>query len=266
MSSKERGDARCLSEYIRFGDTESVIIPEIDIEAFKESNQYYTLIIDRTQYIAGAVNGQMVENPCYGWTYVYNPQTSKYELYSFRSEQFRTEIAAKSVLAGVSQYIVRDSNKFNYQLGETDTTYSNVVAVQPSVDIEFKFKDDASGGKQATYKLKEGESILFSRPSLIEETQYGSYVRYYYKGTAIPSKADYELKGSDKLVLYYKLNDTDSFYTTAVFKSGTIICPSFSLEPTSDISDPGIAPASLPESIPMTNAQNTISIKKINKT
>jgi len=168
MDSKERGNYKNLSHYLAYGDANSIATPMIDLEAFKENKQFYQYIIDNTKTYTDSANIEH-ENEAYGWTYYYNTQTNRYELYSTKRVEFRKEIIAKSVLAGVSPFIVRDSSKFNYQVNEKDKEYQKVVAVKPVVDMAFKFTDEQSG-KTATYKLQDGESILFYRPSLIEDT------------------------------------------------------------------------------------------------
>ena len=214
--------ANCLSEYLQQQNG------GIDNEAFKVGKQYYLYIIDNTEYLDFE---ETVKNPRFGWMYKYSATENTYRLYSRRREQFRKEIIAKNILCGVTPYMNRDKDGYNYQINEKDTTYKNVEKVFPTSDIIFDFQDENSNGHtQATYELKDGESIVFSRPSLIEVAQYGSYVRYYYKGSTVNPNTEHTLKAGELLTLYYKANEGDALYTTIRLAEGKIIKPTFKLE------------------------------------
>lgn len=164
--------------------------------------------------------------------YVYDVASGAFNLYSDKRSQFRTEIFAKSILAGITPYLVEDGPLYQYQLvqqlAQPSTALSNIDHVTTNANIRFQFDVEST---QSTVELNENETVQFSRPSLFEETTYSTYVKYVMIRNAgsqpISANTDYILGSGEQIIFLYKENDSDVQYKRDIYGPGTIICPSF---------------------------------------
>lgn len=154
--------------------------------------------------------------------YIYNKTNDSYSLYSNKIPEFRSEIYAKSVLAGKTQLL--DVKKdINISLQQSVDAYlSNIEKVTTQVTIPASDVAATDG-----YTLRENESILFYRANYINDAVYANYVRYQCNFSA--SKGDdHALSTDEKLIFYWRKNDDDN-YSYQTFVSGDIINASFNL-------------------------------------
>lgn len=144
--------------------------------------------------------------------------------------QLRDEIYAKSVLAGTTQFFVKDE-PFNYNLNQKYVNQiDNIEKMSSNVDIHF-----GQGNSNPTvveYKLRDNENLQFYAPNLIDSTEYSNYVKYEYRlAESIPADADYQLKENEYLMFYWKEDDSNvSLYSYAVYGKGYIFKPSFAMD------------------------------------
>lgn len=152
--------------------------------------------------------------------------------------KFRSEIYAKSILAGKTPLFVRDSNNpFEYALTQSGgAVYNDVKSITTKTRIQFRRNVD---GK--TYKLdsdlignniRQNENIIFRRKNLVDASApYGSYVKFLHNISTTVDKDDmYQLDDSEYIAFFWKKEDGDSTpYTYIKYGAGTIITPTFTL-------------------------------------
>ncbi len=109
--------------------------------------------------------------------------------YSTKIQEFRTEILAKNMLAGVTplykqkttfQYTIdqaelledKDTSRLTTDLNISPFGYSDTVTPKPT---EFNAENNV-----ATYTLKENETLQFLGPSFITDVNYSSYVMFEF--------------------------------------------------------------------------------------
>lgn len=146
--------------------------------------------------------------------------------------QFRDEIFAKSVLAGVTQLFVKEE-KFDYKLNQQVTkVIDNIERI--SGDCNITLNQDKS-----EYTLRANENIQFYAPNLIEHNSYSDYVKYeYYITKEIPANSDYQLRNGEYVILYWKEDETEnSIYKYYAYGEGNIISPTFDMPAKTSTSD-----------------------------
>lgn len=136
---------------------------------------------------------------------------------------------AKSVLAGVTDLYIRDT-KFNYALNQLKAESNiaiDVAKVNTEVDITVPDSEDG-------YVVRPNENIYIQCPNYEDATTYSTSVKfeYYFENggalqpDAIKADTDYCIKGENSyLIVYWKENDSDSFYKYKVYKKDTVIKP-----------------------------------------
>ena len=141
--------------------------------------------------------------------------------------QFRTEIYAKSVLAGKTQFFIPDTT-FNYSLEQNCClAESDIGLIKTELEIPF----DASTDWQ--YTLRENESIQAFAPNLIETESFSTNVKFeYHLNNNVLSGTSYMLKENEYIIFYWMPTDSDKnlyTYRYAVYGKGAIIKPTFNL-------------------------------------
>ena len=148
--------------------------------------------------------------------------------------QFRTEIYAKSVLAGKTQFFIPDTT-FDYSLEQNYCLLeSNIGHIETSLDIPL----DATVDWQ--YTLKENEALQAFAPNLIETESFSTNVKFeYYLTSDVLSGTSYMLKDNDYIIFYWMPPELDGIsYNYTIYGKGTIIKPTFNLtKSTGDITD-----------------------------
>ena len=155
--------------------------------------------------------------------------------------EFREEIYAKSVLAGVTP-LFPDKNQFLYTVGQKAlAVYDDVYKVDTEVKLGMSgSRTEVEGGDphyRSSVKIESNENILFSMPSLIKDKDYGSYVKFIANISSddwndIEADSEFELKGEDFIVFLWKTSDDDDFYTYRKYdrtSKARFICPTFRL-------------------------------------
>ena len=149
----------------------------------------------------------------------------------------RTDIVAKSVLAGKTQLLLPDTT-YTSSLVQTEVgSVDNIRNLSTNVDITLFAPGDTS--TEASYTLRANENIQFSAPNLIDDTSFSSYVKYEcYLGEAVrtlPANSDYMLDDGEYIIFYWKESDDDlEPYSYRIYTGGStdgqIIHPSFALQ------------------------------------
>ena len=179
--------------------------------------------------------------------YKYNLNTKQFELYSQLVNDFRKQIIAKSVLAGVTPLYNQDV-VFNYTIDQQVVSQpdhvdrvSTDLVISPFgfENVENKTPKKLGTETSATYKLKDNESLQFLAPSFITKRNYSNYVAYQfikknptetnqYLGISYSSYETRQDKDTLKLYAftetfeYVQINDKlNKPYYTPIFIKGT---------------------------------------------
>lgn len=149
--------------------------------------------------------------------------SSLYELWN----SFRTDIYARSVLAGKTQLLTPDTN-FTYSFGQNDSsiatniyrlTTNTKILAKPSVEDKNIY---------ISSQLSENENIIFESPNLIKDQDYSSYVKFVHNigipteslrpahkaaldtsHTIIEMNDDYTLRENEFIVFFWKTEDDE---------------------------------------------------------
>lgn len=138
-----------------------------------------------------------------------------------KAEEFRKEIVAKNILAGITPFIVSAGDDYpcdlsNYvQLNNQETTH-----VSTNVIIPLEFSQTKTSCK---VKLGPNEVISFSKPNLLPIRSYGAYIYYEYKGSGIPAQEDHTLSSDELICFFYKEADSDARYRFDLYGPGTVV-------------------------------------------
>lgn len=166
--------------------------------------------------------------------------------YTELSNSIRLDTYTKSVLNGNTQLLTPVTD-FAYGLNQQ---YVNLVSGETgnvpvldnieSISTETVIPIEFDGQGEAEYTLRDNEKVMFYAPNLVDETQYGNYIKYEYSYDGqpndyfIPSNTDYRLNVGEKIVFYYKTaDDEDALYSYTALTTGTIVKTSFNLFKTS---------------------------------
>lgn len=210
--------------------------------------------------------------------------------YTELSNKIRLDIYTKSVLNGNTQ-LLKEVTDFEYGLNQE---YVNLVSGEtgdvPVLDEIEKITTETvipvvfdEQGK-FDYTIRDNEKIIFYSPNLVDDTQYGNYIRYEYAYDGqpmnyfIPSNSDYRLNVGEKICFYYKTSDDeDALYNYTVIGAGTIIRTSFNMLKTvntisemigKDLQGTGTIPQSLQDKVSNMDtdlgANRTVSTRKFN--
>lgn len=135
--------------------------------------------------------------------YTYNLNNKQFEKYSENVNDFRKQIIAKNVLAGVTPLYKQDV-VFNYRIDQQVISQPDHVERLSTQLIISPFGFDNVTKKQPkslpqeitetskTYKLKENENLQFLAPSFITKRNYSNYVAYQFiKNTPSSDEKEY---------------------------------------------------------------------------
>lgn len=211
------------------------------LECIKNSdNRIKTAILDRLVYDTYAVfyinNGNIVwvEVPVSDGAYEdfvahvddYISESWLRNIALRKASEFRTEIIAKNILAGITPYLTDASGGYPYALNSKYTLHQEADHVKTNLLIPLNFDSDHP---TISFTLGDNEVVQVSRPNLLEVRTYGAYIYYEYIGKSIETGFDHILGSDESLCLFYKEADKDSKYKFDLYGPGTIITPSFSL-------------------------------------
>ena len=206
------------------------------------------------------------------------------------SEQMRLDIYTKSVLNGNTQ-LLKKVTDFNYGLNQeyinlVPGTAGNVPVLNDieSITTETVIPVEFNEQGKFDYTVRENEKIIFYAPNLVDDVQFGNYIKYEYAYDGkpadyfVPSNTDYRLNTGEKICLYYKTtDDEDALYNYTALEAGTIIKTSFNMYKTvdtisnmigKDLSGTGVAPRVLQNRLSDLDtdlgANRSISTRKFN--
>lgn len=145
--------------------------------------------------------------------------------------RIREEIYAKSVLAGVTQFLVKDE-EFEYTFEQSATTgvenstqtVRNISKLSSNVDIVFN-------NYHTEYALRSNETLQLYSPSMIDVASYGDYVKFeYFVKTDVAANSSRQLAPDEYVLFYWKQdNEQSAIYKYAMYGQGNVISPTFSL-------------------------------------
>jgi len=162
---------------------------------------------------------------------------SDIEVDNDKASEFRIDIYAKSVLAGTTQFFVKDTD-FDYGINQKYQLLERSIGrLDATVDVEFKptVGDDL---EPWTYEMRENETIQLLAPNLLESKNFGTNIRFeYYIPKAegkitdsIPANSAYKLNANEYIAFYWaESTGTATGYEFAIFGAGTIIQPTFTM-------------------------------------
>ena len=175
--------------------------------------------------------------------------TSYRNINSIISAQIKQDIFAKSVLAGVSQLLIPDTD-FEYHLShKVYRAYDGIAAVESEARISIR--DDAgtsnsqaqAGGVRLTksYTLKDNEMLTFFRPEFITEREFLNGVHYeYVLYSGIKAGESYKLTTGEYIICYTPMLDDDQKtlqgYKAYACGKGCIVKSSFEMTPLTGLS------------------------------
>lgn len=148
------------------------------------------------------------------------------------SSQIREEIYAKSVLAGVTQFLVKDEDyeysfnqSFTLDNGNKPKNIDNITKLSSNVDIVFD-------NYNTEYKLRDNETLQLYSPNMIDFASYGDYVKFeYYLKQPVAANASRQLLADEYVIFYWKSENAEStLYQYAMYGRGNVIQPTFALE------------------------------------
>lgn len=137
-------------------------------------------------------------------------------------DKFRREIYSKSVLAGKTQFLVKEG-EFNHSLQENETQIQEglyYVDTDTTIKIPFGNPPQSHGTSDA---LSENENMIFTAVNLIDDVPYTNYCKFIYKfgkfTSANPANAekifitkDYDytmMNENDYIIFLWKPDDNE---------------------------------------------------------
>lgn len=140
------------------------------------------------------------------------------------TNKFMKEIYAKSVLAGKTQFFIKDSS-FDYGINQKyQLLESNIGRLDTNLSITLDQSNDWQ------YVVRENEVIQLYAPNLLEYTNYSSNVKIeYHLFKPISANAVHKLLPEEYVILYWMEDNAQAGYNYAVYGSGSIISPSFNM-------------------------------------
>lgn len=173
---------------------------------------YQTIMQDNIPIIQEGQKIVISENKdVYNGIYRYSSATKRLEFYSDYTSDFRKQIIAKSILAGVTP-LYKQETTFQHTLDQIfEGSEKDVDRITTSLSISpwgfqssnpteaklFEGLDKTDTIKE--YTLKENESLQFLAPSFVSETNYSTYVKFEL--ILSTQKPSYEYQ--DAKVTYY---------------------------------------------------------------
>lgn len=156
------------------------------------------------------------------------------------SSKIKKDIVTKSILAGVTQLIIPDTD-FMYHLSQNFIAYWNDISSITSeaiIDISKANLSYAIDSNESlvrkTYTLKDNETLLLYRPQLIDRGEFLNGIHYEYLiKRDIKSDTSYKLATGEYFILYDPIRDETSNaitgYTAHSCGNGCIIHASFDI-------------------------------------
>lgn len=179
----------------------------------------------------------------------YSPQTDdSFTVRLSKQTQFRNEILAKSILAGITPLLIHEE-QFDYQMNQSATTnlpalvddpsttvdpiITDIVSIFPKVSISI-----AKNVNSGTYNLRDNETIQLFAPNLLPQRTYNNYVKFECKFNQLQNSEDkiiaentiYQLEANEYIVFYWKASSSDTLYSYDMYGEGSIIKSSFPLQ------------------------------------
>ena len=149
------------------------------------------------------------------------------EIYSELRNEFRAEICAKSILAGVTPWLLKQK-EFDYKINQTinpDIT-NGIIQNVKTISTDLSIKKPVG----EFYKLKKNESVLFLAPSLMDDTNYSFYTKYI-TNTTLPANKSKILGTNEYITFFWKLSDSEIEYHYKTYSSGDILKSTFTISP-----------------------------------
>ena len=106
------------------------------------------------------------------------------------ADEFRKEIVAKNILAGITPFIVDVGGGYPYAFNNRKQLDDYADHVKTNMFIPMVFTSDKG---EYSITLRENEVIQFSSPNLLELRTYGPYIYYEYIGSRVDANTNYVL-------------------------------------------------------------------------
>ena len=167
-----------------------------------------------------------------GNVYRYNSEEAigAFNIYSTKRNEFRVEILAKNILAGITPAIQSDGHRYPYQINQQGQLIHEVKSITTSKEFSFLFNE---GSYSSEVFLNDNEAIQFYRPSIRSTASYGSYVKVQFSTSGrthvIPANKSYVLRENEKVTFFYKESNDSNMYRGVRYYPGTIIYPTLAV-------------------------------------
>lgn len=145
-----------------------------------------------------------------------------------KQTQFKDEIFAKSVLAGITPFFIQDEEidlKLDQSLSSYNFLYPDIKSVSSAVSMTLT-------NSQPYYRLRDNETIQLFAPNLLQKATYNNYVKFEIKlsgNNSIDADTYYELGSDEYIIFYWKSSSRSTLYQYAIYGTGSIIKATFAL-------------------------------------
>ena len=148
------------------------------------------------------------------------------------ASDFKNEIKAKAILAGVTPLLKRADN-FSYAIDQYtgDTSIKSVGKVTTNTELTINLTE----GK-GSITLLDNESIYLTTNNYVTTNTYSTYTKYFYE-LSKPVEADgiHTLGQDEYIYFFYKTSsDKDAPYQYHRYREGDIISPNFTIKSPKD--------------------------------
>lgn len=149
------------------------------------------------------------------------------------ASDFKDEIKAKAILAGVTPLLKRADNfsyAINQRYGNTDTKSVGKVTTNTELTIKLIPNSDNTS-RSGSIKLLDNESIYLTTNNYVTTNTYSTYTKYfYYLKSSIESDGIHTLSQDEYIYFFYKKSsDKEAPYEYYRYTDGSTISPNFNI-------------------------------------
>lgn len=158
---------------------------------------------------------------------------------SNEANDFKDEIKAKAILAGVTPLLKRADN-FSYAINQIngDTSIKSVGKVTTNTKLIINLIPNSDNtSRSGSINLLDNESIYLTTNNYVTTNTYSTYTKYFYKlNRSIEPEGIYTLGEGEYIYFFYKTSsDKEAPYQYYKYGVGAIISPSFTIDAITNI-------------------------------
>lgn len=180
-------------------------------------------------------------------------------IYEEEEKVLNNELVARMIVAGNVQLFKFDTD-FNYDFGQKDANIVNTNGHEIIKSITSSTKIEISKDENNPTIIKENEVLQIIEPSLVTDTEYSTYVRYWIN----TSDSSYTIPANRDVAIEYPLHlryldATTNAYVNIVLPVGTIINSTIDVGNKADSSETSYSSWS------QISSGNNIKVRKLNQ-